>query len=193
MEQQGVVLRKLRQLNGLSVKRASEKIGRSAGWLSEIENGTGFARIYPAEFERIVSVYEGERYRKQFTIWIANAYKSQQGIEPVISFTGAVLKFIRIKTGHQLTAAAERLDITKGYLSKIERGQCHISNELRDRIMKFYGYSPASFKNFASEDKRSKSVPLKFKLDILINQMSEKGLEALFSSAVQIQQQFNEI
>ena len=193
MEQQGVVLRKLRQLNGLSLKKASVKIGRSAGWLSEVENGTGFARIYSAEFERIVSVYEGERYRKQFTIWIANASKAQQGIEPVISFTGAVLKFIRIKTGHKLIVAAEGLGLTKGYLSKIERGHCHVSNELRDRIMKFYGYSPASFKNFASEDKRAKSVPLKFKLEILINQMSDPGLEALFSSALKIQRQSREV
>ncbi len=193
MDQQGVVLRKLRQLNGLSVKQASEKIGRSGGWLSEIENGRGSARIHSSEFERIVSIYDGERYRKHFSIWIANAHKSEHGNDYEVSFTGAVLKFVRIKAGYRLTEAAQRLDMGKGQLSKIEHGQCAVPNELRDRIMQFYGYSPASFKNFASEDKRAKSVPVKFKLDILLNQMSSKAIEALFLSAIQIHQNNREI
>jgi transcriptional regulator with XRE-family HTH domain len=193
MDQQGVVLRKLRQLNGLSVKQASEKIGRSGGWLSEIENGRGSARIHSREFERIVSVYDGERYRKQFSIWIANAHKTGHGNEYEISFTGAVLKFVRIKAGYRLTAAAQSLGMGKSQLSKIEHGQCAVSNELRDRVMRFYGYSPASFKNFASEDKRAKSVPVQFKLDILLNHMSSKAIEALFSTAIQIHQQHREV
>jgi len=45
MENHGVILRKLRLLNKLPIKAAAVRIGRSAGWLSEIENGKGLARI----------------------------------------------------------------------------------------------------------------------------------------------------
>jgi len=59
MDHYGVVLRKLRELNQLPIKQAAARIKRSAGWLSEIENGRGAARIHPQEFERIVAAYGG--------------------------------------------------------------------------------------------------------------------------------------
>jgi transcriptional regulator with XRE-family HTH domain len=192
MEHQGVVLRKLRLLNGFSVKQASKKVGRGVGWISEVENGRGSSRLTPAEFERVVAIYAGEKYRKQFSLWIANAHKATRGDEKM-SFDGAVLKYVRTKAGLSLMEAAKELELDKGNLSRIEHGIYPVSSDLRDRMMRVYGYSPASFKNFASEDKRAKSVPVMFKLEILLNRMSDKAIEALFFSAVQIHQQFKEI
>ena len=75
MEHYGAVLKNLRVLQKLPIKAAAKKIGRSARWLSEVENEKGQARIHPQEFERIVAAYGGESYRKQFGIWVAHAYK----------------------------------------------------------------------------------------------------------------------
>jgi transcriptional regulator with XRE-family HTH domain len=41
MEHNGVVLRQLRLIKKLPIKQAAKLIGRSAGWLSEIENCKG--------------------------------------------------------------------------------------------------------------------------------------------------------
>ena len=193
MEHQGVVLRKLRLLKGYSIKQASEKVGRGVGWISEIENGRGSSRLTVTDFERAVAAYEGEKYRKQFSLWIANAHKANRGDEFETSYDGAVLKYVRTKAGLTITEAAKQLGLDKGNLSRIEHGIRPLSSELRDRMMRLYGYSPASFKNFASEDKRAKSVPTLFKLEILVNRMSEKAIEALFSSAVEIHHQHGKI
>ena len=46
--------------------------------------------------------------------------------------------------------------------------------------MKAYGYSPSSFKNLSTDPVRSKAVPLKFKLEILLGQLQEQEIEAVF-------------
>lgn len=49
MNHYGVILRKLREINRLPIKEAAKKIERSAGWLSEIENGKGAAtEVWPS-------------------------------------------------------------------------------------------------------------------------------------------------
>jgi transcriptional regulator with XRE-family HTH domain len=52
MDNSGIIIRHLRRLNGLSLQGLSEKIGRSIGWLSEIENDSGESRLTEAEFDR---------------------------------------------------------------------------------------------------------------------------------------------
>ena len=66
MTNYGVVLRKLRELKQLQMKQAAKLIHRSAGWLSEIENDKGHARIGLEEFERIVAAYGGQAHRDKF-------------------------------------------------------------------------------------------------------------------------------
>jgi transcriptional regulator with XRE-family HTH domain len=39
MENYGLIVRELRTRAKLSIRTAAEKLGRSTGWLSEIENG----------------------------------------------------------------------------------------------------------------------------------------------------------
>lgn len=184
MGHQGVILRKLRQLNSLTIKQASERIGRGAGWISEIENGKGEARIYPAEFERIIAAYNGESYRKQFSIWIANASKG--GVPKHSGYSGAIIKHLRKKSGFTLKGAASKIGITSSYLSYIEVGAKPLSDELKNQLMGVYGYSPTSFRNFATEDKRAKSIPDKFKLDVLLRRLDEDRLRLLFQYATQL-------
>ncbi len=183
MNNYGVVLRKLREINQLPLKQAAKHIGKSAGWLSEIENGKGFARIHPQEFERIVAAYSGEAYRKQFGIWIAKAHVPIKSKE--IKLDGAILKHLREKAEYTLEEVATETDLSKCYLSYIENGLKPLPAKLKDRLMRLYGYSPSSFKNFATEDKRAKNIPTRYKLTALIKQLDESAIEKVFSFALE--------
>lgn len=185
MDNYGVILRKLRLLNKLPVKESARLIGKSVGWLSEIENGKGAARIHPKEFERIVAVYGGEQYRKQFGIWVAKSHKPSDSASE-ICLSGAILKFLRKKAKMRLGAAARQVGLSACYLSCIETGSKPVSATLRDRLMRVYGYSPSSFKNFASEDKRSKNVPVRYRIAVLLKQMDEVAIEKVLSFALSV-------
>jgi len=89
MNHHGVILRKIRESKGLTVKQAAQMIGRSTGWISQIENDKGAARLQEAEFERIITAYDGEAYRKQFGGWIART-KIQKQVPDEISFDGPI-------------------------------------------------------------------------------------------------------
>lgn len=184
MDHYGVVLRKLREMNQLSIKHASAKIGRSAGWLSEIENSKGEARILPQEFERIVGVYGGEPYRNKFALWFANQCKAEPS-DREVSFSGAVLKYLRKKAKLTLAEVSASVSLSTCYLSYLENGVRPIHPELRDRLMSTYGYSAASFRNFATDDKRAKNIPVRYKLEILLGVLGEVEIERLFIGAVE--------
>jgi len=184
MEHYGVVLRKLRELNQLSIKEAAKHIKRSAGWLSEIENEKGSARIYPLEFERIVAAYNGEAHRPQFGIWVAKAYKPEP-TKKEICFGGSILRYLRKKAQKSLDTASQEVGLSKAYLSYIETGVKPLSLELRNRLVRSYGYSPSSFKNFATEDKRAKNIPVRYKLDLLLKRMDESKIEMVFAYALE--------
>ena len=173
----GLILRHLREQTGLSVRKLSEKIGKSIGWISEIENNTGTARLTDPEFERIVAVLDGGKHREMFRTWVAN-YNNGTRVDR--TFDGAVLKFIRRKKELSLDAAARLAQVSAAHLSKCERGIRPISGELRKQLMLAYGYSPSSFKNLNTDPARSKSVPLRFKLEILMQKMSEAEIESVY-------------
>lgn len=183
MNHYGVILRKLRELKQLPIKEAAKRIERSAGWLSEIENAKGAARIHPQEFERIVAAYDGETYRKQFGIWVAQANKPAAAPKE-IQFTGPVLRYLREKANLSLGAAASQAGLSRCYLSYLETGVKPLPNDLRDRLMRLYGYSPASFKNFTTEDKRAKSIPIRYKLGVLLRHLGETEIERVFAFAL---------
>jgi transcriptional regulator with XRE-family HTH domain len=185
MENYGVILRKLREINQLKMKEAAIKVGRSAGWLSEVENGRGAARLLPSEFERIVRVYGGEAYKKQFGLWIAKA-KTPPAPPKDAVLSGAILKHLRKKAKLTLLEAAQRIGVSRAYLSAIETGRRPVPQKARNQLMAVYGYSPSSFKNFATEDKRAKNIPTRYKLDLLLFQMDEGRIERLFLAAKDI-------
>jgi transcriptional regulator with XRE-family HTH domain len=181
MENYGLIIRHLRALAGLSVRDTAQKIGRSIGWLSEIENNSGTARLTDTEFNRIVEALEGSRHRPMFRTWVA-AYKNRARVEK--TFDGAVLKFIRLKKGITLREARKLTGLSTSYLSKIETGVKPVPLEMRNRIMEAYGYSPSSFKNLGTDPIRSKVVPTGFKLQILLQGLSDIQTEAVFQFAL---------
>ena len=179
MNHYGVILQKLRELNKLTIKQAAQQINRSVGWISQIENGKAAARLNAIEFERIVKVYNGEPYRKQFGGWITRAKLAPPpSIE--ISFDGSILKYLRTKAKMTLSEASTKVGVSYGHLSDIENGQKGLSDELKNRLVKAYGYSPASFRNFTSEDKRAKNIPTQYKLEVLLKKLDESEIETVF-------------
>jgi transcriptional regulator with XRE-family HTH domain len=117
LENHGMIIREIRRIQNMSVRIAAAKINRSGGWLSEIENGRGIARLTENEFDRIVTCLEATNYRPMFKTWIAN-HKNQERIDK--TFDGAILKHLRVKTEHSLKSAAKKIGISSGYLSALE-------------------------------------------------------------------------
>ena len=180
MNHYGVILRKLRELNQLTIKQAATHLGRSVGWLSEIENSKGAARLKVDEFERIVAAYNGEEYRKQFSGWTTH-FKIQEQAPKEVSFNGPILKYLRTKANLTIEQVAKKAGLSKGHLSDMENGVKHLSNDLRDKLMRIYGYSPASFRNFTDADKRAKNIPTRYKLNLLLGKLNESEVEKVFA------------
>lgn len=180
MNHYGVILRKLRELNQLTIKQAAQQIERSSGWISEIENGKGAARLKASEFEKIVEAYNGEEYRKQFGGWITRA-KLQDQAPREVSFNGPILKYLRTKAKLTIEQAAKKAGLSKGHLSDMENGVKRLSDDLRDKLMRIYGYSPASFRNFTDADKRAKNIPTRYKLNLLLGKLNESEVEKVFA------------
>lgn len=185
MENHGLIIRQLRRLAGLTIHAAAKKLDRSVGWLSEVENGRGKARLTEREFERIVGLLDGAKHRASFRIWVAN-YKNRERVAK--TFDGAVLKHIRVKKELTVRKAARLLGVSHGYLSKIENGTAPITLDMRNRILAAYGYSSSIWKNFATDPVRSKAVPLRYKLDILLSGLSEKEIEVVFNFTLSLVQ-----
>ena len=185
MDNYGVIIRHLRSLAGLSVREAAQKIERSAGWLSEIENASGTARLTESEFNRIVVALDGVKHKSMFMTWVATHKKRERSDR---KFDGAVLKHIRIKKGLSLQQASNLMSISSAQISKIETGVKEIPFKTRDQIMIAYGYSPSSFKNLSTDPIRSKAVPLSYKLSILLNSLSDEQIERIFQFALSTSQ-----
>ncbi len=181
LENHGIILRELRRLAELSVQQAAIKIGKSSGWLCEVETGSGRCRLKSSEFDRIVQILDGVQYRSMFRTWVAN-HKNAERVDK--TFDGAILKFIRRKKELSLQTAARLAGVSCGYLCKLENGTKPTSLDLRNRIMTAYGYSPSSFKNFATDPVRSKAVPKEFKFKILKHVLSNEKLDEIYSSAL---------
>ncbi len=171
MRPSGVVLKRLRELNGDNLKEAATKAGKSTGWLSEVENGRGNAKLSTEEFERLVKVFNGTSHRKKFSLWVLADTNSE--IREKSNFDGPILKHLRIKSGHSLIQVACKIGKSKSYISNLESGRKPTSSVTRCELLKIYGYKESSFKNFTSADKRSMSVPAQYKLDVLMRSMSE--------------------
>lgn len=62
----GIIIRELRKRSKLSIQKAPRLIGKSTGWLCEIENDTSTSRLTAPEFDRIVEVLGGASERHLF-------------------------------------------------------------------------------------------------------------------------------
>ena len=179
LENHGIIIRHLRKRKNLSVRKCSDIIGKSIGWLSEIENACGTARLTEIEFDRIVTALGGDKDRAMFKTWVAKHKNKDNGDK---TFDGAVLRYIRKKKGISLVDASVSTGLSVGYLSKLETGLKAMTLELRNLIMQAYGYSPSSFKNLSKDPKRSQAVPTEYKLNILLKKMSEDEIKDIFNT-----------
>ena len=180
MNHYGLVIRHLRKLGGSSLKATAAKIERSVGWLSEIENNQGLSRLRQDEFDRIVSLLDGDKYRKLFRTWVSN---KKRGARVDRSLDGAVIKHLRNKLRLSLDQASERIGLSKRYLSNLENGYKPVNLEIRNRVMRAYGYAPTSFRDLSGEGKRSKAVPIKYKIKILFKHLDEPELHSIYKQA----------
>lgn len=180
MDNYGVIVQHLRVLAGLSVQQTANKIGKSIGWLSEIENNSGRSRLTEIEFNRIIEILDGTKHKSMFRTWVAN-FKNRERLDK--TFDGAVLKFIRIKKGLSLERASKLAKLSSAQLSKMENGVKSVPYEIRNQIMVAYGYSPTSFKNLSTDPVRSKAVPYSYKLAIILNALDEYQTEKVFQFA----------
>lgn len=178
MNNYGLILKQLRQLNRLTLKSTAKLIGKSVGWFSEVENGRGQSRLSEKEFERIVLLLHGDKHRELFKTWVALAKIKNRADR---SLDGPVLKHVRKKKHLSLVEASQLVGISKRYLSNLENGHRSVKLEMRNRIMKAYGYNQTSFRNFTSDDKRAGSVPVRYKIGVLLNQIEEENLLKIFN------------
>lgn len=175
MNNYGIIIRHLRKLNGLTVQQCALKIGRSKGWLSEVENGRGRCRLAEEEFNRIVERFGAAKQRPMFKTWVANSKNAQLASN---IFEGPALRAIRLKKKMTLAFASDAMGTSPSRLSKIETGQLRISRTIRNQILVTYNYSPASFKNYFDRS-RGPSISTKAKLLAGLNHLTEEGLQAV--------------
>ena len=173
----GVVIRQLRKLEGMSVREFSKKIGRSTGWLSDVENCTGKCHAPKEELNRIVELLGAAKRRPLFRTWVANSKRFDHVDR---SMEGAVLKHVRLKKGLTLDALASKIKLSKWQLSRVENGHTAPTVEQRKEVLVACGYSPSSFKNLYADPERSKVVPARLKLGIILNRLPEEKLLQIY-------------
>jgi transcriptional regulator with XRE-family HTH domain len=176
----GVVIRKLREIEGLSVQQFAKRIGKSRGWVSEVEGGVGRCRASDEEVNRIVELLGASKHRPMFRTWVAN-HKNAERVDR--GFEGAILKFVRVKRGLRLEDVATEAGVSPCFLSKIENGHKPPPLAVRNRVLIACGYSPGSFKNLSTDPVRSKAVPNSYKLNILLKKLSEPQITEIFDLA----------
>lgn len=180
MEQQRVIVKKLRKLSGLTIAQAACKINKSAGWLSEIENNKGRSVLRPKDYETIYNLLDGEKYKHQFGAWVK--YANQKNKKHFTQdFDGAIYKFLRKqKAKLSIREVVKKNNISPAYLSLIENGLKRPSLELKNKILQSYGYKPSSWKNFSTKDDRSKAIPILDKISIVLKKMNKTQLEQVY-------------
>jgi len=182
MKNPGVVLRKLRERNNLKIKEAAKLIGRSVGWLSGVENEVQACRLKESEYQRILELYKAEDHQKLVHACLSQSRKPDEDTTPIV-YDGSILKYLRIKAGKSISAVASEMDCAASLLSQIENGKRFVGMKMRNRLLRVYGYSPESFKNFYSREKRALNIPARFHLEILLPHLTEQMTLAVFDYA----------
>ena len=185
MKNPGVVLRKLRERNNLKIKEAAELIGRSVGWLSGVENEAQACRLEEPEYQRILLLYNAKDHQKLIHACLSQSRKPDEDTVAIV-YDGSILKYLRIKAGKSISAVAIEMGCAPSLLSQIENGKRTVGIEMRNHLLRTYGYSPESFKNFYSREKRALNVPARFHLEILLQHLTEQMTLAVFDYASEL-------
>ena len=183
MDNERVILKKLREVNGFTIRQAAKQIGRSPSWLSETERGIRKCALSIKDKEKLMQLYNATKYQKQFGGWLASAKKEANKSKkiPSYSFDGAIYKYLRIKKAKMtLKKAAKHLKVSISYLSMLESGKRISTKEMKEKILNLYGYNVSSFKNFTTPGKRGNNIPKKYKLNILLNSLTDDHINKIF-------------
>ena len=141
MKKERILLKKLREQNGLSLSEAAKRLGKGKSWLSEVENNKGKSVLRPKDYEYIYAFYNGDKYKRHFGFWIKEALSSKP--RKGFLLNGAIYKFLRCKKAKlSLDDASQKAAISKGYLSKIENGQKNPTKKLKEALLNAYGSMP---------------------------------------------------
>ena len=177
MEKEHILLKKLREQNGLSLSEAAKRLGKGKSWLSEVENNKGKSALRAKDYEYIYAFYNGDKYRRYFGSWIKEALSSKP--RKGFLLNGAIYKFLRCeKAKLSLENASKKVAISKGYLSKIENGKKDPTKKLKEALLNAYGYNSKSWEKIVIRDKiRGGSIPTQYKLNILLKNLEEEQLQ----------------
>lgn len=182
MKNQAAVLKKLRELNGLSIKEAAKLFNCSVGWLCGVENESLKCKITEEELQRLLSLYAYEKHSDNIRQWLSMRTIETARLE-VSAFDGAVLRHLRKKSGRTLVETARILDCSVGDVAKLELGYRKIHKSKRDILMVALGYSSNTFNNYTSKERLGETVPAEYRLKIILRKLDEKKMNSVLEFA----------
>lgn len=168
--------------NALTYRQTADRIGRSTGWISGAVNGKHI--IEQAEFDEILLKLNVKKSTKNYASFVAAVVRKNKPKN--IDFSGAILRHLREKKDLNLKAVSIATDYSISYLSELETGKKRVPETTRLKLLKLYGCSPGSYKNFCGNDKRADRVPAKYKLEILLNSADETTTKKILDFTKQL-------
>jgi transcriptional regulator with XRE-family HTH domain len=182
MKNQAVILKRLRELKGLTVAEAASQLKCSVGWLSGIENDNSLCKIDQQRLQNILQFYEFDQQKEVIRGWLSRQL-SEQGRAEQLNLDGSILRFMREKANLTLSEASKLTGKSSANLGKIENGYRPISRKHRDFLVSCYGFSPSSFNNYTSMERHGHLVPIRYRLNILVRKLSDENLNRVFGFA----------
>ncbi len=183
MNNHSVIIKKMRKDSNLSIKLAAQRVGKSTGWLSEVENAK--MNINKETFLQLVNCYGLEKELRRYQLWATSHRKQEEGSK--VWYEGAIYKHLRCTKKLSLIQAAQLLGVSKSHLSNIEVGRRKVDPEFKSKILEVYGYKRASFHNYVNRKDRADNIPVEFRLKILIRNLAQENLEKVFEFAQTLQ------
>ena len=180
MDNQSVILHKIRKDKKITIRQAAKLTGKSCGWLSEVENCKQKFIVNPQEFKRIVRCYGAEKELRRYQLWASTQRRSQTKRS---WYEGAIYQHLRLKRGLSLVEAASLIGISKSHLSNIEASRRQVDVEFRNKILEAYDYKQSSFHNYTNREERARAIPTELRLKLIMRQLGKDKLEQVLSFA----------
>lgn len=184
MDSYGTIIKKVRNSENLTLKEAALKLNVSVGWLSEVENNRGKAKLTKQKYEEIINLLNGKKYKPLFGRWVLAESKKEKCLPLLI---GPTLKHYRKRANLKQSEAAHLLGFSTAYLSLVENGQELLSDKRLNQVLTLYN---VSFKQYSQcimpTNERSKRVPSKYRLDYLMSGMNESKIQKIYQYALSL-------
>ena len=180
MNNYSAIAKKMRNDKKLSLKKASILIGKSAGWLSQLENNKLEVKLDLDGLKFIAECYGLEGEMKRYFLW-ASGKNNKQAKQ--VWYEGAIYKHMRLKSKFTLKQASQFLGVSKGQLANIEACRRSVSSNLKENMLAAYGFKKSSFQNYIHREERIKSIPVEFRIKLLMQNLKKEKLEQIFEYA----------